>query len=108
MKTLIFILEMPGNNSWNGRWSGEGKLYALVKKVSAKKAEALDGKSFSYNFGDGWRASVRVHASRDAIDTRQAKKNSRGFCGYDWMVASILSDGAIYGPTQPKPEPQAA
>lgn len=29
---------------------------------------------------------------------------SAGFCGYDWMIDSIRYDGAIYGPTQPKPE----
>lgn len=94
---------MPGNNSWNGQWSGAGKLYAKIHKVSDKKSLELDGKSFSYNFGDGWRASVRAHASRDSIDTKQFRKNSKGFCGYDWMVDSILSDGAIYGPSQPKP-----
>lgn len=99
---LIFILEMPGNNAWNGRWSGEGNLYAVIRKVSPKKAAQLDGKSFGYNFGDGWRASVRVHIPRDSIDTRQARKNSKGFCGYDWMVDSIIRDGSIYGPTQPK------
>lgn len=34
---------------------------------------------------------------------RTIRKKSEGFCGYDWMVDSILNDGAIYGPTQPKP-----
>ncbi len=103
---LIFILTMPRNNSWNGRWSGAESLYAVVRKVSAKKAAELDGKSFSYNFGDGWIAAIRIHIPRDAIDTRQTRKNSRGFCGYDWMVDSIVNDGGIYGPTQPKPELQ--
>lgn len=100
---MIFILEMPGVNSWNGRWSGAGKLYALIRNVSKKKALELDSKSFGYNFGDGWHASVRCHIPRDSIDTRQARKNSQGFCGYDWMVDSIIHDGVIYGPTQPKP-----
>lgn len=101
---LIFILTMPNNNSWNGKWSGAGNLYALIRPVTKKKAEALNGKTFSYNFGDGWRASVQVFAPRDRIDTTQTRRNSKGFCGYDWMVDSILRDGAIYGATQPKPE----
>ena len=24
----LFILTMPKNNSWNGKWTGEGNLYA--------------------------------------------------------------------------------
>lgn len=100
---LIFILTMPGNNSWNGRWPGEGKVYAMKRKVSGKKAIELAGKSFGYNFGDGWYASVRC-TKPDAAESRRLMKASQGFCGYQWMVDSIIQDGAIYGPTQPKPE----
>ena len=45
---LSFTLSMPGNNSWNGKWSGAGKLYAKVinfgrtKKAIAKANEILD------------------------------------------------------------------
>lgn len=107
MKTLLFKLTMPGNNSWNGKWSGEGSCYALKKRVKESTAEKLSGQYFGYNFGDGWRAGVEVIAS-DAKTTRETMKRSKGFCGYDWMVDSILHDGAIYGPTQPKPQPVTA
>lgn len=107
MKTLIFQLSMPGNNSWNGKWSGEGKCYADRRRVKDSTADKLSGKYFSYNFGDGWRAGVDIK-SVDAKTSRQIMKRSAGFCGYEWMIDSILADGAIYGPTQPKPELQPA
>lgn len=72
--TIIFTLSMPGNNSWNGRWSG-----------------------------DGWRAAVEAKEA-DTQAARRIMSKSNGFCGYDWMVRSILSDGDIYGPDRPKPE----
>lgn len=107
MKTLIFQLSMPGNNSWNGKWSGEGKCYAIKRRVKDSTADKLTGRYFSYNFGDGWRAGVDVRIA-EGITIRSVMKRSQGFCGYDWMVDSILNDGAIYGPTQPKPELQKA
>lgn len=107
--TLAFLLSMPGNNAWNGRWSGDGRCYAVLKSFTGKRAaslkETLDGKRFGYNFGDGWYAAVTVKAV-DAIEARQLRKSSNGFCGYEWMIDSILADGKIYGPTQPKPEPE--
>lgn len=36
------------------------------------------------------------------------RKASMGFCGYGWMIDSTVADGAIYGPTRPKPEKQPA
>lgn len=107
MKTLIFQLSMPGCASWDGKWSGAGRCYAVKRRVSATKADSLTGRSFSYNFGDGWRASVSAQTA-DAKTSREIMKRSQGFCGYEWMINSIMSDGAIYGPTQPKPEPVTA
>lgn len=98
---------MPGNNSWNGKWSGEGKCYAAKRRVKDSKADELRGRSFGYNFGDGWRAGIAVSECEPFV-TRQIMKRSQGFCGYEWMIDSILADGAIYGPTQPKPELQPA
>jgi hypothetical protein len=103
MKTLIFQLSMPGNNSWNGKWSGEGRCYAVKRRVHDLTSERLNGRAFSYNFGDGWRARAEA-MTVDAATSRKVMKASQGFFGYDWMVDSIISDGAIYGPTQPKPE----
>ena len=104
--TLAFLLSMPGNNAWNGKWSGEGRCYAVVKSFTGKRAqrlEAIAGQSFGYNFGDGWFARIEVKAV-DATEARKLRKASQGFCGYEWMIDSIIADGAIYGPTQPKPQ----
>lgn len=105
---VSFELSMPGCNSWNGRWSGEDRLHVLVKSFPRKNASNLPFKLgyYSYNFGDGWGAGISV---REVTSTaaRQLRKDSAGFCGYDWMVDSIIADGAIYGPTQPKPEAAA-
>lgn len=35
--TILFTLTMPGNNSWNGRWSGDGQSYCKTRKFSGKK-----------------------------------------------------------------------
>lgn len=94
---------MPGVSSWNGKWSGAGNTYAIKRRVKDSTADMLSGKYFSYNFGDGWRAGVEC-SIHDAKTVREIMKRSQGFCGYDWMVNSIMQDGAIYGPTQPKPK----
>lgn len=98
MKTLIFTLTMPGNNAWNGRWSGQDNLYAVTRNVKGAKANELAGKAFSHNFGDGWRACVSVRLPVDAADTRTTKKKSRGFCGYEWMIDNILRHGSTREP----------
>ena len=90
---------MPGNNAWNGRWSGGGSLYAIVKKsrvlsMASTKVAELNGKSFGHNFGDGWRAGVSCRVPKDAKELRSIRKKSRRFCGYDWMVSNILSHGS--------------
>lgn len=95
---VSFELSMPGNNAWNGKWTGEGKLYARVVNVGTSKAarekyEKLIG-HHSYSFGDGWRAAITV---RECTSTaaRKLRKDSLGFCGYDWMIESLRSHGEI-------------
>jgi hypothetical protein len=83
-------------------------LYTLTKNFGSQKAQAkaatiLANQPYSYDFGDGWRASIEVKAV-EGPELRSIRKRSKGFCGYDWMVDSILDNGSIYGPTQPKPE----
>lgn len=91
MRKIEFRLTMPNNNSWNGKWSGEGKDYLIYKSLTDEQFAKLNGKSsWYYNFGDGWGANVSM---RDMKGER--KKKSSGFCGYDWMVNSILSCGEI-------------
>lgn len=89
---LSFTLSMPNNNAWDGKWSGEGKLYAVTRSFSSgnKRAQQiLDKGYFTYNFGDGWTAGIHVRKV-DAKEAARIRKKSRGFYGYDWMVKSII------------------
>lgn len=89
---------MPGRASWNGRWSGEEKIYAIIKPIGrsaaarAKADELLNKRFFSHSWSDGWRASIEVSEAEGA-ELRRIRKLSKGFCGYDWMVTNILSHG---------------
>jgi hypothetical protein len=109
---LAFFLTMPGVNSWNGRWSGEGRRYVLIRGRGATKAfkahtsAILERGYFSYNFGDGWVAGVEVREVT-ASEAAKLRRSSDGFCGYDWMVDSIMQDGEIYGPMREKPAVEA-
>ena len=93
----LFQLTMPGCNSWNGKWSGECKVHAIIKNITGKKKmeryKQLIG-SHSYDFGDGWRASVTV-SEIDATEARRIRKINAGFCGYDWMVNDLCQLGRI-------------
>lgn len=95
---ISFELTMPNVNTWDGTWSGQNKKYFLVRRLTKKQIENLnlvDGlNSFFYDFGDGWSARIKV----EQVDTKEAnkrKKLSSGFCGYDWMIESIISNGKI-------------
>ena len=114
MKILSFELTMPNRGSWNGQWSGQDKKYYVIKKVSDKyiaskdhfKELLKDGyDNFYYRWSDGWGANVRV----EIIDSKEAAKRrkiSKGFCGYDWMIDSILFYGKITTETERKKENQ--
>jgi hypothetical protein len=91
MMRIEFRLTMPGRSSWNGRWSGEARNYTIVREFEDGVAEEYDGRTWSYAWRDGWVASV---AARVVGPGPLAK--SDGFCGYDWMVASIVQHGEIY------------
>ncbi len=88
MPRLIFELSMPSNNSWNGKWSGENNKYTVARKVSKKRALELED-YYHYNFGDGWAAGVSV---REANPRERATNK---FCGYEWMIDSIIDNGKI-------------
>lgn len=95
---VSFELSMPMNNSWNGKWSGEGRCYVRVRNVgTSKKArekwEKLIG-HHSHRWDDGWTACVTV---REVTSTAASKlrKQSVGFYGYDWMIDSITRCGEI-------------
>ena len=98
---LIFKLSMPQNNAWNGKWSGEGNLYAVIRnfgtaqKTRVRLQPIIDEGYFYYNFGDGWGAAVEVYECVSMAEARSIMKRSRGFCGYEWMIDSILTYGDI-------------
>jgi hypothetical protein len=95
---LAFKLTMPGSPSWNGKWSGEGRLYARTRTVTKKKGEEVlggsDKKFFGYRWSDGWFASVEVEQV-NSNEKRKLTKDSVGFASYDWMIDSILTHGKI-------------
>jgi hypothetical protein len=93
---LAFELTMPQRNSWNGRWSGEDRRYIITKTFSASQAdkanEIIKQGSYYYNWGDGWGAAIDVSLV-DAKEAAKLRKKSAGFCGYDWMVNTIIQYG---------------
>jgi len=122
MKTLSFELTMPNVGSWNGKWTGAENKYFIIRKVDnntfakimkeAKSVPLYEGfftkkligyssprENFYYNFGDGWGANIRVEQV-NASEARKRKKNSKGFCGYEWMVNSIIQFGEILNEKQ--------
>ncbi len=93
-----FTLSMPGIGSWDGKWSRQGECHVLTRKLTAEEAVRAfnrDGHGYHhYSFGDGWAAAVRVREV-DRNEARRIQRKSDGFCGYDWMVDSILKCGKI-------------
>lgn len=87
-KRVIFELSMPSNNAWNGKWSGEGDTYTIARMLPAAKFDELK-RRYTYSFGDGWVAAVSV---REAF---LREKPTNHFCGYEWMIDSILKRDAI-------------
>lgn len=95
---IVFTLTMPEKGSWNGKWTEEGKLFCrcLPERTVPKE---LIGNSYDYRWEDGWRASVAV----DKVPCREAEKMERksaGFCGYDWMIKSLIKNGRIISPSE--------
>lgn len=102
-RIISFELTMPNKGSWNGKWSGENDKYFIINSYSEKYLNSKDyfkrlldkgTDSWYYNFGDGWGANVQAQII-DGIESRKRRKASKGFCGYDWMVESILFIGKI-------------
>lgn len=97
---VVFELSMPNRGSWNGGWNGASNYYAIVKNIgasqkAAKRAQKLvEEGPYGYNFGDGWRAQINVREV-GAAEARKLRAKTQGFCGYDWMVTSILAHGEI-------------
>jgi hypothetical protein len=94
-----FILSMPGSPSWNGKWSGSENVHAVVHSVRSKSdiekyEKLIKQESFVYCWDDGWMACINV-VPVDAQTARKLRRESKGFCGYNWMIDSIIRTGEI-------------
>lgn len=94
---LAFFLRMSSCPSWNGKWSGDGRRYVIVKHYTtargkSRASEIAAKECYSYHWSDGWSAEVKV-VQVDAQQARSLKSESQGFSGYDWMVDTICSYG---------------
>lgn len=93
---IAFFLSMPHVASWNSEWSGEGKIYARLRRDNQVPKEYIN-QSFEYRWDDGWEASVEVKKV-DSKEAANIRKKSAGFYGYDWMIDSIIDHGKIITP----------
>ena len=99
---IVFELTMPNRGSWNNKWSGDGRRFIRCRSELGFSKETLKNivnKDFTYSWNDGWTACVSVRKT----DCRTAKKmmrDSAGFCGYDWMISSIIRNGYIVSPSE--------
>lgn len=90
-----FYLSMPTAASWNGKWSGEGRLFARVYSYrNPAVVQALVNRSYYYRWSDGWCACVEMKEI-DRKEANRIRRKSQGFSGYDWMIDSILARGKI-------------
>lgn len=97
MKTVVFSLSMPHCGSWNGRWSSENRKHLLFQRMPDKLAAELNGKSWDYHWNDGWCALIDARIV-SGEESRKLRRQNAGFCGYEWMVESILAFGRIVNP----------
>lgn len=106
---LSFELTMPNVGSWNGKWTGADKKYFIHRTLSKShplcqrfKEIKLDNGlavqsgvvGFHYRWDDGWSARVTVNPVTSKMKAKE-EKLSAGFCGYGWMVDSIIKNGKI-------------
>lgn len=79
---IAYILTMPRNAAWDGKWSGDGNTNCIVREVDDAVAGRIANRRFTHGFGDGWVAAVAVRLARDTDKDTQ-------FHGYEWMIDSI-------------------
>lgn len=99
---IVFELTMPHIGSWNGKWSGADRRYIRTKDERTVPKEYW-GKDFQYSWDDGWGACVSV-TRMPANEARKLERLSDGFCGYDWMIKSIIRRGYIISDSDLKRE----
>lgn len=97
---LAFELSMPNVGSWNGRWTGEDRYYAKVINIGRTKEkiklgnEILEEESYYHSFGDGWGMNISVRKV-NGKEASKIRSKSKGFCGYDWAIESIIKNKKI-------------
>ena len=74
MTVLLFEYGHSKINTWDRKWSGEGKVFAKEVFLTTKKREKLielgfdlhrgAKKTFTYDFGDGWVAKDGIDRGR--------------------------------------------
>lgn len=99
---VVFELTMPNRGSYNGRWSQENDKHLIFKYYTPKQFESVKDKiigDFYYRWDDGWTACVSSKVI-DGVESRRLHRLNRNFCGYDWMVDSILEYGTIKRPSR--------
>lgn len=90
---IVFELTMPHAASWNGKWSGADQRHIRVK-YECDVPKDIIGKDFDYRWDDSWCANISVQ-KMPAKEARRLERVSNGFCGYDWMIRSIIKHGRI-------------
>lgn len=90
---IVFSLSMPNVGSWNGKWTQEGQCFVRIRRECDVPKEVWN-KDFYYHWDDGWTACVGV-TKMPSNEARKLERKSKGFCGYDWMIRSIIKFGEI-------------
>lgn len=97
---VSFELKMTNIGSWNGKWTGEGKRYIIVKSLSKDIVAKIFGdknfETYHHSWGDGWGCNIIVMKIDSDIKNSFSKEFKNGFCGYEWMVDNIISHQSAY------------
>ena len=98
MKYLLFTLSMPNPPSWNGKWSLAHEKHTRARAFTDddfnRLPKSIVGTHY-YRWNDGWTAQIDVKATTSHYQKERHLKNSAGFCGYDWMIDSLVDCGKI-------------
>jgi len=94
-KRVEFRINLQGPSSWEWLGSCSSEQHVIIKRLTDAKLVELgisetDSPSWGYSFDD---CDASIHARLVPKGKRLSK--SVGRCGYEWMVASILSRGSI-------------
>lgn len=90
---ILFELTMPHVGSWDGKWSEEKGTHIIVKPEREVRKFLWD-QDYYYSWPDGWTCCIKCKRI-SAAEARKLASKSSGFCGYNWMVDSIIHYGSI-------------